>query len=234
MTNLNLRKTHKELLTTLNSYGIKVKENQLQKLTIDLEEILNFQLTLPNLNVKNLYTPQTYQEIIEIFALRSKVYKREGYDKEFPQFIDGLDYDSYDKTSAILFVKFNKKITGSCRVIFDNPKKLPLEKNYSFDYLRAENKSLSELSRLVVDKGGLGQEPRLLTKGTYLLLNKEAITTLVSITDKKAYNRYYKNFGGFKIEHEYYGYGKLDKTFIVSSWELSQISPFFKRAFLKN
>lgn len=234
MTKLHLNKNYQELLITLKNFGISLSDNQLQKLSSDLEEILNFQQKLPSLKIKNLFIPKNRNELIEIFALRSKVYKKEGYDKEFPNFISGLNYDKYDKSSAILFVKFGNKITGSCRIVFDTPQKLPLDKNYSLDYLRSENRKLCELSRLAVDKNGLGQEPKLLTKGTYCLLKKVKFPTLVSITDKKAYNRYYKNFGGFKIEYEFNGYGKLNKTFIVSSWDIAKVSLFFRRAFLKN
>jgi len=234
MRQMYFRKIDYSLLTILKKFKIAPICNDLKKLSQDIEDILAFQKKLPNLEIKNLCYPQTKQELIDVFVLRSRVYKREGYDREFPQFIDGLDYDEYDKTSAILCVKFNNKITGSCRVVFDSPLKLPIEKNYSFDYLRAQKGELCELSRLVVERESLGQEPRLLTKGTYLLLRKKGISTLVSITDKKAYNRYYKNFGGFRVEHEYSGYGKLEKTFIVSSWEIAEVSPFFKRAFLKN
>lgn len=234
MRQMYFRKIDYSLLTILKKFEITPTCNDLKKLSQDIEDILAFQKKLPNLEIKNLCYPQTKQEIIEVFTLRSRVYKREGYDREFPQFIDGLDYDEYDKTSAVLCVKFNNKITGSCRVVFDSPLKLPIEKNYPFDYLRAQRGELCELSRLVVERESLGQEPRLLTKGTYLLLRKKGISTLVSITDKKAYNRYYKNFGGFRVEHEYSGYGKLEKTFIVSSWEIAKVSPFFKRAFLKN
>ena len=234
MRQMHFKKSDYSLLTILKKFKIVPTHNEFEKLSKDVEEILEFQKTLPKLGIKNLYYPQTKQELIEVFALRSRVYKKEGYDKEFPQLIDGLDYDDYDKVSAILCVKFDSKITGSCRVVFDNPLKLPLEKNYSFDYLREQRGQLCELSRLVVERDSLGQEPRLLTKGTYYLLAKKGISTLVSITDKRAYNRYYKNFGGFTVEHEYNGYGKLEKTFIVSSWDIAKISPFFKRAFLKS
>ena len=235
MTKLHLNKTDKELLATLNNYSIKANENQVQKLALDLEEILNFQQSLKFPKVANIYLASNKKELIEIFTLRSRVYKQMGYDKEFPSFIEGLDYDNYDKSSAILYTKHNNKITGTCRVIFDSIKTIPLEKNFSFANFRKESKTLAELSRLIIEKqnNGLGQEPKLLTKGTYHLLKANNISTLVSVMKEENF-RFYKNFGGFNKIYKFKTYGNLKEPFIVTSWEIADISKYFKRFFLNS
>ncbi len=235
MTKLHLNKIHKELLTNLSSYGIKPKENQLQKLALDLEEILNFQQSLKFPKLANIYLASNRKELIEIFTLRSRVYKQMGYDKEFPSFIEGLDYDNYDKSSAILYTKNNSKVTGTCRIIIDSIKKIPLDKNFSFDTFRKQSKTLAELSRLIIEKqnNGLGQEPKLLTKGTYHLLKVNNISTLVSVMKEENF-KFYKNFGGFRNIHKFKTYGNLKEPFIVTSWEIAEVSKYFKRFFLNS
>ena len=235
MTKLHHNKNHKELFITLKKFGISPNNNQLQKLFKDLEEILDFQKSVKFSEKNNIYLPSTKEELIEIFTLRSRVYKKMGYDKEFPGFIKGLDYDDYDKSSAILFTKHNDKITGTCRVIFDSIKTIPLDKNYSFDSFRKNSKTLAELSRLIIEKPNstLGQEPRLLTKGTYLILKENNISTLVSVMKEENF-KYYKRFGGFEKIYKFETYGKLNEPFIVTSWDIANISAYFKRVFLKN
>ncbi len=228
-------KINNDLLNTLANYCIKPKENQLQIFSSDLEKILAFQKSLKFTNTKNVYLASNKAELIEIFALRSKVYRQMGYDKEFPSFIKGLDYDNYDKSSAILFTKHNGKITGTCRVIFDSVKTIPLDKNFSFDSFRKESKTLAELSRLIIEKQnrGLGQEPRLLTKGTYIILKANGISTLVSVMKEENF-RFYKKFGGFEKIHKFKTYGNINEPFIVTSWEIAKISKYFKRFFLND
>lgn len=233
MTKLHLNKIDKELLATLNSYSIKANDNQVQKLALDLEEILNFQQSLKFPKLANIYLVSSKKELIEIFTLRNRVYKQMGYDKEFPSFIEGLDYDNYDKSSAILYTKQNNKITGTCRIIIDSIRKIPLDKNFSFDNFRKQSKTLAELSRLIIEKqnNGLGQEPKLLTKGTYHLLKANNILALVSVMKEENF-RFYKNFGGFNNIHKFETYGNLKEPFIVTSWEIAEISKYFKRFFL--
>ena len=44
----------------------------------------------------------------------------------------------------------------------------------------------------------------------------------------------YQNFGGISIEKEFQGYGSIDKLFLIIFWNHSELSPFFKRVFLRN
>jgi len=182
---------------------------------------------------KNVSLATTPEALIEIYKLRSQVYSKLNYDKEFPDSINGLNFDVYDTHSAIIYTKSNNRITGTCRVIFDSDKKLPMDKNFSLDYLRDKKKKLAELSRLMItpENKGLSQEPKLLTKGAYLVMKKNERTTLMSVM-VHAHFKLYDRFGGFNIEDELKDYGNLSTPFIITSWEVARISPFFKRAFL--
>lgn len=184
---------------------------------------------------KDIYLATTVQELLEIFKLRSEVYTQLNYDDEFPDLIQGFNCDSYDENSAILYTKVNGTITGTCRVIFDSQNKLPIDSYFSLDYLRTDMKTLVEVSRLIVKHQtvGLNQEFKWLTKGVYLLTNKNAITQTVSVI-KKEHFKLYSKFGGFEMEKELDAYGNLDKSFMITSWNINNISNFFKRAFLEH
>ena len=108
---------------------------------IFLEEVIdesisfNKKISWDNTN-KNLNLTTTAEELINVFKLRSDVYTSINYQNEFPDTIEGLNFDKYDKYSAIMYYQTNNEITGSIRLIFDTKKFLPSEKKYSFNYLQ--------------------------------------------------------------------------------------------------
>jgi len=148
--------------------------------------------------------------------------------------IKGLNFDDYDENSAILYTKIDGIVTGTCRVIFDSDKKLPIDSHFSLDYLRIQYKSIAEISRLSVkhNSSGLNQEFRWLTRGVYLITIKNSITKTVSAI-KDEHFKLYKKFGGFTFEQKIDTYGKFPIPLIITLWDISKISNFFKRAFLK-
>jgi len=184
-------------------------------------------------SIKNVYLATTISELIEVYKLRSKVYKQMGYNIEYPDIIGGLNFDTYDTRSAILYTKRDDKINGTCRLIFDSSDKLPIDKFFSVDFLRDNNKNLVELSRLVIDNQNrsLSQEPKFLTKGTYEIMNLNNKDTLVSLMIKEHY-RYYKKFGGFKIKANIENLGKIDRSFSFVTWNTLEVTDYFKRLFL--
>ncbi len=217
----------------LKDFDIK-RASDKQNLLQIIHDTIEFNRKLVwNSDEKNLFLATTPEVLIEIYKLRSKMYRELNYDKEFPDSIKGLNFDSHDAYSAIVYTKSNGRITGTCRVIFDSHQKLPMDKNFSLDYLRDENKKLAELSRLMIDNQtkGLSQEPKLLTKGAYLIMKNNAMTTLMSVMIHEHFKLYDK-FGGFSIEDELKSYGSLAIPFIITSWEIAEISRFFRRAFL--
>jgi len=167
--------------------------------------------------------------------LRSEVYREINYDNEFPDMIEGLNFDEYDENSAILYTKVNGVVTGTCRVIFDSNKKLPIDSHFSLDYLRLEHKNIAEISRLTIKHSSLGlnQEFRWLTRGVYLIIIKNSINKTVSAL-KGTHFKLYSKFGGLKIEKKFDTYGELLNLSIITLWDVSQISNFFKKVFLKN
>ncbi|CAA6809980.1 MAG: Unknown protein [uncultured Sulfurovum sp.] len=234
MTYPYLNNTHEKIETLLMKYKIDATPDQKNNLTFIMEKTLAFNNSLNwDQSIGEVFLPKTVDELFEIYMLRSQVYGKLNYDKEFPDSIQGLNFDLYDTCSAILYTKANAKMTGTCRVIFDSDTKLPMDKNFSLDYMREENKHLVELSRLMIEREckGLGQEPKLLTKGTYEVMKKNGKTTMVSVMVHEHFKLYDK-FGGFSIESELKTYGTLSIPFIITSWEIDQISPFFKKVFL--
>jgi hypothetical protein len=200
--------------------------------TIEETIAFNKNLNFPNEN-KHLYLATTAEDLIEVFKLRSEAYTKINYQNEFPDTIEGLNFDNYDSHSAILFYKSNNIITGTTRLIFDTKQKLPSEKNIPFDYLREDYSNIAELSRLVVlnEQKGLSLEFKNLTLGVYHLFQSTNINLIVSGI-KKAHFKLYSKFGGFKAEKELEGYGSLNIPFLITSWNPSLASPFFKKAFL--
>jgi len=185
-------------------------------------------------NTPNLHLVSTPKELIEIFLLRSKVYTKLNYNSEFPDVIEGLNFDLFDENAAILYTKKEGVITGTCRLIFDSDKKLPIDKNYSLDYLREENKRIAEVSRLVIEhqSSGLNLEFKLLTKGVYFVIKQNNLDASISVI-KDDHFKLYNRFGGFYIEERLHTYGHLDNTFVITSWNILKISNFFKKLFLE-
>jgi len=183
---------------------------------------------------KMLKLTTTAEELIKVFTLRSEVYATKGYQREFKDEIEGLNFDTYDTHSAIFYYQSENEITGSIRLIFDEKQFLPTEKNVSLDYLR-EHK-LVELSRQVVKQSdkGLGLEFKNFYKGIYelALQNPEKVNLILAAITSDHYNLYAK-FGGMNIEKELDAYGNLDKAILVLSWDIRQVSDFFKKCFLR-
>jgi hypothetical protein len=200
--------------------------------TIDEAISFNRSLNFPSEN-KNLHLTTTAEDLIEVFKLRSDVYRSINYQNEFPDTIEGLNFDKYDSNSAILFYKKEKMLTGTTRLIFDSNNNLPSEKNLSFNRFRLENKIIGELSRLIVRKetSKLSLEFKNIMQAIYLLfINNEIDITFLAII-KNHYNLY-DRFGGSEIVYSFDTYGDLGHPVYILSWDPSKVSPFFKRAFL--
>ena len=74
-----------------------------------IEETISFnkKISWENTN-KNLHLTTTAEDLIDVFKLRSDIYLKMNYQNECPDVIEGLNFDVYDKNSAILFYKSNK------------------------------------------------------------------------------------------------------------------------------
>jgi hypothetical protein len=157
-----------------------------------------------------------------------------GYTSEFPEIIEGLDFDEYDEHSAIVYSKRGGVITGTFRLIFDlSDKKLPIDKRFSLDYLRNSNRNLVEASRVIIrDIKGLQLEFKLLIIDSYKILSSYNLDAVFVITEEHL--KLYISFGGLSVEKKFQSYGAINKEFIITLWDTSEISPFFKRAFLRN
>ena len=200
-----------------------------------VEETISFNKKINwDFSLKNLQIVTNVEELIEVFKLRSDVYRSINYQKEFPDMIDGLKFDIYDKKSAIIFYQNNKKITGTTRLIFDSENKLPTDKIFNFDDIRKQYNKIGELSRLIVkhEQKGLNLEFKYLMKGVYLLFIQNDIDiTFLGI--KKEHYKLYERFGGNQIIKELDNYGNLDLDALILSWNPVEVSDFFKRTFLK-
>jgi len=200
--------------------------------TIDEAISFNRNLIFPSEN-KNLHLATTAEDLIDVFKLRSDVYTSINYQKEFPDTIEGLNFDKYDSNSAILFYKNDSEITGTTRLISDSSKRLPSEDKFSFDSIRKEYNIIGELSRLIVknETKGLSLEFKYIMAGIYtLFINNKIDITLLGI--KKEHYKMYSKFGGSNILDEIQSYGNLHQSSLILSWDPSKVSKFFKKAFL--
>ncbi len=202
-----------------------------------IEETISFNKKISwNNSNKHLSLTTTAEELIGVYKLRSDVYKDINYQREFPDEIEGLNFDIFDKQSAILFYKMNNEITGSIRIIIDSQNKLPTDKYYSFDKQR-KTQNLCELSRLVIKQKnkGLKMEFKHLFKAIYEIQSntKNNLDKLIlSIT--KTHYKFYSKFGGINIEQDRpEGYGNLRTPFLILTWNPTLISNYFERYFLK-
>jgi hypothetical protein len=213
---------------------IKPTKKQRAVLEKTMFQTLLFNRKLLQEGMTNVYVVQRASKLAEIYLLRSRVYRRLGYDKEFPESVEGINFDSYDAHAAILYTQKEGRVTGTCRIIFDVKKNLPIDKNYALDEMRQTGEAFAELSRLIIDKDenrGLGQEFRYLAAGVYRVMQSNQLYRVVSVIAKEHFSLY-KKFGGFVQKALLYGYGELEKPFVITQWNIKKVSPLFKRGFL--
>ena len=201
-----------------------------------IEETISFNrnLSWDDIN-KSLKLTTSAEELIKVFEFRSDVYTEIGYQNEFPDVIEGLNFDIFDKSAGIVYYQNNKVVTGSCRLIFDSKNKLPSEDKYSFNNLRDEYGILGEISRNAVrnnTKKGLGLEFKYLMAGMYNVFINNNIDLTLSVMKKEHYKLFSK-FGGNDVVDELCDYGELKQTSLIISWDPSKVSNFFKKVFLK-
>ncbi|QKJ23290.1 N-acyl amino acid synthase FeeM domain-containing protein [Poseidonibacter lekithochrous] len=201
--------------------------------TIDETISFNKQFIWENKN-KNLSLATTAEDLLNVFKLRSNIYGNLNYQDEFPDFINGLNFDNYDFTSAIILYKSNGVISGTTRIIVDSENRLPIEHKFSLDNYRGINKTIAELSRLIVsnENKGLNLEFKYLMQGIYQLYSQNDLDLMFLVIVKEHYKLYSK-FGGSEIIKEFDDYGNLGHGTMILSWDPSKVSKFFEKAFLK-
>ena len=223
-----------EVNTLLKEYQIEAKLEEINKLSTTIKKIIEFNQNLYRVGtLEGVSLATTVKDLIEIFMLRSEVYQEMGYSNEFPELIKGLNFDEYDEVSAILYSKRGTTLTGTCRLIFDTDKKLPIDEKFSLDYLRNQKHNLVEASRVIIRNiEGLKPEFKLLTIDSYRVLASYSMNAVSVMTQE--HTKLYRKFGGLSIEKRFEQYGTLNQEFFLTLWNTSKISPFFKRAFLRD
>ncbi len=199
-----------------------------------IEETISFNKNIVwNNTNKNLKLTTTAEELIDVFKLRSDVYTDIGYQEECPDTIEGLNFDIFDKNSAIIYYKKNKEVTGTCRLIFDSENKLPSEEKYSFDDLRKKYNKIGEISRNIAknNKRGLSLEFKYIMGMTCKLVVDNNIDLALSGI-RKDHLKLFERFGDVQVLKELNSYGTLTIPFLIVSYNPAIISPFFKKAFL--
>ncbi len=209
--------------------------NQRVFLEKTIDEAISFNKSL-NWDKKNPYyqLTTTAEELIEVFKLRSDVYTSIEYQEEFPDTIEGLNFDKYDHNSAIVYCKKNNEYTGTSRIIFDSRHKLPSEAKFSFNYLRDSDLKLCETSRFTIkkDSDGLSFDFKNIMRSFYEITTFNNYDLIVSGIREEHFKMYSK-FGGIKIEKELDSYGHIEVPFLIISWNPYEASKFFKRSFLR-
>lgn len=197
--------------------------------TISFNKDLNWENRFDSLKLTT-----TAEELIEVFKLRSYTFHEIGYQNEFPDTIEGLNFDIFDKTSAVIYHENNKEITGTIRLIFDSSNKLPSEKQFSFEDMRNQYNCIGEISRNISKyRGqGLNQEFKYLMCGIYdVFINNTIDMTLSGI--KKEHFKLFKKLGGVELVKELDNYGSFTEKCVIVSWDPSLTTKSFKKSFLK-
>ena len=194
------------------------------------------ELNLPEYFYSNLKFATTEAEILETMQLRSRAYTKLGYNRQFPEEINGLNYDDFDRNSLILISKFNEKITGTLRIVYDSIINLPSEKMIELNNLRKKYR-LAELSRLIVDpefRSGNRENGSMpfnnLFAGTYWTFHLTHLNKYLMVMKNEHAARYLK-FGGI----ENLGttkYENLNQDSQILLWNPSQISKEFEEKIL--
>lgn len=183
----------------------------------------------------NLKLTKTAEELIEVFKLRSDVFTEINYQNEFPDTIEGLNFDKFDTSSAVIYCQNNKEVTATIRLIFDSDNGLPSEDKTKFNDMRKQYNKIGEISRNIVKyRGkGLNQEFKYLMCGIYNVFTNNNIDIALSGI-KKEHLKLFKKLGGVDIYKEMQGYGSLQVPVLIISYNPNFASDFFKRAFLNN
>lgn len=181
----------------------------------------------------NIDLVRTAEELVEVFKLRSSVYKEISYQKECPDIISGLNFDIFDKTSAVVFCKNNSIISGTIRLIFDSKEGLPSEEKCSFSNQRKKFNQIGEISRNIVKtrNQGLNQEFKYLMCGIYNIMTNNNIDIALSGI-RSDHLKLFEKLGGVQVEKELDSYGNVDFPFFIISYKPKEASKFFKRVFL--
>ncbi len=183
---------------------------------------------------KNLSLVKSAEELIEVFKLRSDVFTEINYQDEFPDTIEGLNFDIYDKTSAVIYYKNNKEVSSTIRLIFDSENKLPSENKFTFDDMRNKYNCIGEISRNIVkNRGqGLNLEFKYLMCGIYnVFMNNDIDIALSGI--RQEHLKLFKKLGGVEIYKELESYGSLETPCLIISYDPTNASNFFKKVFLE-
>ncbi|RXK12514.1 hypothetical protein CP965_07985 [Halarcobacter mediterraneus] len=200
-----------------------------------IEETINFNKKLKwEDKYSNINLIKNTEELIEVFKLRSDVYHEISYDKECPDKIKGLNFDLFDKSSAIIYCTTNNQISGTIRFIFDSNNKLPTEEKVNFDEFRNTYKKIGEISRNIVKtrNQGLNQEFKYLMNGIYnVFINNDVDIALSGI--RKDHLKLFQKLGGVNVEKELSAYGNVNIPFLIISYNPRLASKFFKKVFLK-
>lgn len=200
-----------------------------------IDETISFNKKLSwNSDNKNLALTKTAEELVEVFKLRSDVFTEIGYQDEFPDTIEGLNFDVYDKTSAVIYYKNNKEVSATIRLIFDSENKLPSEEKECFDDMRAKYNCIGEISRNIVKTRGQGLnlEFKYLMCGIYnVFINNDIDIALSGI--RQEHLKLFKKLGGVEIYKELNSYGSLETPCLIISYNPNYASNFFKKVFLE-
>ena len=120
------------------------------------------------------------EELKEVLRLRFLSYSNEGYIDPY-YFNDGLEYDKYD-TNSVMFLVRNletRKLHACVRLVLDSDIGLPLEEFASISDFRSEDKTISEISRLISYPKGQKPINREILKLAYRFASNFGITHLV-------------------------------------------------------
>lgn len=200
-----------------------------------IEETIKFNRNInwENRN-ENIKLATNAEVLVDIFQLRSEVFHNINYQNAFPDTIEGLNFDKYDKNSAIIYYKNSNHITGTVRIIFDSINNLPSESIMPFNKLRDSHGKICELSRNTIKHktDGLSLEFKNLMNGVHNVVTNNDIDITVSGI-KKEHHKLCSKFGGLEILKELPSYGEIDVPCLLITWDLNNVSNFFQKAILK-
>ena len=205
---------------------------------IFLEEVIeesilfNQKLSWENLN-NNLRLVSSAEDLIEVFKLRSDIFHSVGYGNVFSDAMEGLNFDIFDKNSAIIYYTSQNEVTATVRLIFDSEQKLPCDNILSFDNLRKQYNTIGELSRNAIKRQSskLNLEFKYLMSGIHNVFSNNDIDITVSGIKSDNYKLCSK-FGGVEILKDLGLFEKTNEESMIISWDLSKKSKFFDKAIL--
>lgn len=171
------------------------------------------------------------KDLINSYFLRSYVYNLAGYDSEFRESVEGLEFDKFDSSSISFGYIHDGEMVGSIRIALDGTLGFPSEKYCPEIANLREDSSIAEISRTVIlpeFRNNLGiLFEQIIASIQFARLN--GIDKVFYGSPKPIMEMYEKHVGGSIRLRDNVQYGNLKERLYFRAVDVNNLSPKFEK-----